>query len=302
VATNFNMDQDLGRYIEDANRYDYLTAEEELAFARDWHERGDRKALDRLVGAHLRLVLKTARSFRGYGLPVADLVAEGNVGLMQAAEKFDPGKGFRFATYAQWWIRAAIQEYVLHNWSLVKIGTTAGQKKLFFNLRRLRAQLDEVEAGDLSDEAAESIARTLDVRKSEVVEMSRRLGADRSLNARIGEEEDSEWLDLLADDRANQEVQFADRQERVVNEGWLRESLDVLNDRERRILEARRLTDDPRTLEELSQEYDISRERVRQIEAKAFEKIRKAVLGKARDAQARAQARIEAANQNRIAA
>jgi RNA polymerase sigma-32 factor len=296
------MDQDLGRYIEDANRYDYLTAEEELALARDWHDRGDRKALDRLVGAHLRLVVKTARSFRGYGLPVADLVAEGNVGLMQAAEKFDPDKGFRFATYAQWWIRAAIQEYVLHNWSLVKIGTTAGQKKLFFNLRRLRAQLDEVEAVDLSDEAVESIARTLDVRKSEVVEMSRRLGADRSLNARIGEEEDSEWLDLLADDRASQETQFADRQERAVNENWLRESLGVLNDRERRILEARRLTDDPRTLEELSQEYEISRERVRQIEAKAFEKVRKAVLGKARDAQARSQARIEAANQNRIAA
>jgi RNA polymerase sigma-32 factor len=296
------MDQDLGRYIEDANRYDYLTAEEELALARDWHDRGDRKALDRLVGAHLRLVVKTARSFRGYGLPVADLVAEGNVGLMQAAEKFDPDKGFRFATYAQWWIRAAIQEYVLHNWSLVKIGTTAGQKKLFFNLRRLRAQLDEVEAVDLSDEAVESIARTLDVRKSEVVEMSRRLGADRSLNARIGEEADSEGLDLLADDRASQETQFADRQERAVNENWLRESLGVLNDRERRILEARRLTDDPRTLEELSQEYEISRERVRQIEAKAFEKVRKAVLGKARDAQARSQARIEAANQNRIAA
>ncbi|HSK41831.1 MAG TPA: RNA polymerase factor sigma-32, partial [Arenibaculum sp.] len=285
-----------------AARYRFLTLEEEQELARRWRDAGDERALDKLVGAHLRLALKTARGFRGYGLPLADLVAEANVGLMQAASKFDPDKGFRFATYAQWWIRAAIQEYVLHNWSLVKIGTTAGQKKLFFNLRRLKAQLDEMEGGDLSNETVDAIAGNLDVTRAEVIEMNRRLGSDRSLNARIGEEEDSEWQDLLADERPDQETLVADRQETGIARDWLRDGLDVLNERERRIFEARRLNEDPLTLEELSREYDISRERVRQIEGRAFEKVRKAVLNKARDAQARTADRLAAANQNRIAA
>jgi RNA polymerase sigma-32 factor len=299
---HFDNDQGLDRFVERAGRYQFLSAEEEQLLARAWRDDGDRAALDRLVGSHLRLVLKTARGFRGYGLPLADLVAEGNVGLMQAAEKFDPDKGFRFSTYAQWWIRAAIQEYVLHNWSLVKIGTTAAQKKLFFNLRRMKARLEELEGGDLSAATVTTIATELNVPEAEVVEMNRRLGADRSLNARLGEEEDAEWQDLLADERPDQESFVADRQERTRSLGWLRDSMHVLNDRERDILEARRLNDDPLTLEELSRRHAISRERVRQIENRAFEKVRKAVLGLMREDQARVQAGRVAANQNRLAA
>jgi RNA polymerase sigma-32 factor len=299
---HFDNDQGLDRFVERAGRYEFLSAEEEQTLARAWRDDGDRSALDRLVGSHLRLVLKTARGFRGYGLPLADLVAEGNVGLMQAAEKFDPDKGFRFSTYAQWWIRAAIQEYVLHNWSLVKIGTTAAQKKLFFNLRRMKARLEELEGGDLSAATVTTIATELNVPEAEVVEMNRRLGIDRSLNARLGEEEDAEWQDLLADERPDQESFVADREERTRSLAWLRDSMHVLNARERDILEARRLNDDPLTLEELSHRHAISRERVRQIENRAFEKVRKAVLGMMRDDQARVQARRIAANQNRLAA
>ncbi|BAI75129.1 RNA polymerase sigma-32 factor (plasmid) [Azospirillum sp. B510] len=272
-------------YLQDARKYQYLTPELELELAARWHDHQDPAALDRLVGSHLRLVVKMARGYLGYGLPLADLVAEGNVGLMQAAQKFDPGKGFRFATYASWWVRAAIQEYVLHNWSLVKIGTTAGQKKLFFSLRRLKARMQELDSGDLSPEAVESIATELNVSKAEVVEMNRRLGNDRSLNVGLSEDGDAEWQDLLADDRPDQETVLADSEERRRRQQFLKLGLGVLDDRERRILVARRLRDEPLTLEELSQTFQVSRERVRQLEVRAFEKLQKAVIATARTEQ-----------------
>ncbi|WP_082109390.1 RNA polymerase sigma factor RpoH [Azospirillum thiophilum] len=276
-------------YLQDARKYQYLTAEQELDLAVRWHERQDPSALDKLVGSHLRLVVKLARGYLGYGLPLSDLVAEGNVGVMQAAQKFDPGRGFRFATYASWWVRAAIQEYVLHNWSLVKIGTTAGQKKLFFSLRRLKARMQELESGDLSPEAVEAIATELNVSKAEVVEMNRRLGNDRSLNVGLSEDGDGEWLDLLADEGPNQETTLADAEERRRRQQFLKLGLGVLDDRERRILVARRLRDEPLTLEELSQQFHVSRERVRQLEVRAFEKLQKAVIANARTAQLPAQ-------------
>ncbi|AWU96537.1 RNA polymerase sigma factor RpoH (plasmid) [Azospirillum ramasamyi] len=273
-------------YLQDARKYQYLTAEQEHELSVRWHDRQDPAALDQLVGSHLRLVVKMARGYLGYGLPLADLVAEGNVGVMQAAQKFDPSKGFRFATYASWWVRAAIQEYVLHNWSLVKIGTTAGQKKLFFSLRRLKARMQELESGDLSPEAVESIATELNVSKAEVVEMNRRLGNDRSLNVGLSEDGDAEWQDLLADDRPDQEATLADSEERSRRQQFLKLGLGVLDDRERQILVARRLRDEPLTLEELSQTFRVSRERVRQLEVRAFEKLQKAVIANARTEQA----------------
>jgi len=273
-------------FLKETRKYDYLTPEQERDFAIRWRERQDRRALDKLIGSHLRLVFKMARGYQGYGLPLSDLIAEGNVGVMQAAQKFDPDKGFRFATYASWWIRAAIQEYVLHNWSLVKIGTTAAQKKLFFSLRRLKAQLQDAEngtfGGDLSPEAVESIATTLDVSQADVVEMNRRLGTDRSLNATLAEDGDSEWLDLLADEGPDQEAILAGAQERKRRQQFLKLGLGVLDDRERQILVARRLRDEPLTLEELSQHFHVSRERVRQLEVRAFEKVQKAVMAQAR--------------------
>lgn len=272
-------------YLQDARKYQYLTPEQELDLAVRWHDHQDPAALDKLVGSHLRLVVKMARGYLGYGLPLSDLVAEGNVGVMQAAQKFDPAKGFRFATYASWWVRAAIQEYVLHNWSLVKIGTTAGQKKLFFSLRRLKARMQELESGDLSPEAVESIATELNVSKAEVVEMNRRLGNDRSLNVGLSEEGDAEWQDLLADERPDQETTLADSEERRRRQQFLKLGLGVLDDRERQILVARRLRDEPLTLEELSQTFHVSRERVRQLEVRAFEKLQKAVIATARTEQ-----------------
>ncbi|MBP2300890.1 RNA polymerase sigma factor RpoH [Azospirillum picis] len=272
-------------YLQDARKYEYLTPEQERDLAVRWRERQDRAALDKLVGSHLRLVFKMARGYQGYGLPLADLVAEGNVGLMQAAQKFEPEKGFRFATYAGWWVRAAIQEYVLHNWSLVKIGTTAAQKKLFFSLRRLKARMQDLENGDLTPEAVESIATELSVPRTEVVEMNRRLGLDRSLNTALGEEGDSEWQDLLADDRPDQETTLAGAQERQQRQQFLKLGLGVLDDRERQILVARRLREEPLTLEELSQHFHVSRERVRQLEVRAFEKLQKAVVASAREQQ-----------------
>ncbi|MFS2014344.1 RNA polymerase sigma factor RpoH [Azospirillum sp. CT11-132] len=272
-------------YLQDARKYQYLTPEQELDLAVRWHDHQDPAALDKLIGSHLRLVVKMARGYLGYGLPLADLVAEGNVGVMQAAQKFDPAKGFRFATYASWWVRAAIQEYVLHNWSLVKIGTTAGQKKLFFSLRRLKARMQELESGDLSPEAVESIATELNVSKAEVVEMNRRLGNDRSLNVGLSEEGDAEWQDLLADERPDQETTLADSEERRRRQQFLKLGLGVLDDRERQILVARRLRDEPLTLEELSQTFHVSRERVRQLEVRAFEKLQKAVIATARTEQ-----------------
>ena len=282
-------------YLQESRKYDYLTPEQERDLAIRWRDHQDRRALDTLVGSHLRLVFKMARGYQGYGLPRSDLIAEGNVGVMQAAQKFDPDKGFRFATYASWWIRAAIQEYVLHNWSLVKIGTTAAQKKLFFSLRRLKAQLqdrqDGSSGGDLSPEAVESIATELNVPQAEVVEMNRRLGMDRSLNATLAEEGDSEWLDLLADERPDQETVLAGAEERKRRQQFLKLGLGVLDDRERQILVARRLRDEPLTLEELSQHFHVSRERVRQLEVRAFEKIQKAVMASAREQQIAAAAK-----------
>jgi len=273
------LESSLVRFVEEAKRYPMLSPEREQKIAYAWRDRGDRQALDELIGSHLRLVVKLARGFAGYGLPLADLVAEGNVGLMQAAEKFDPDRGFRFATYAMWWIRAAIQEYILHSWSLVKIGTTAAQKKLFFNLRRLKARLQEFEQGDLLPETVASIAKDLDVPESEVVEMNRRLsGPDNSLNAMMGGEADSEWLELLPDERPSQELLIGDLEEGRRRRDLLGAALKKLNPREREIVVERRLKDEPATLEELSHRYAVSRERIRQIEVRAVEKLQKAVV------------------------
>jgi RNA polymerase sigma-32 factor len=272
----------MGRYLEEAKRFPMLTAEQEHEFALAWHDQHDENALRQLTGSHLRLVIKIARGFSGYGLPLSDLIAEGNVGLMQAARKFDPDRGFRFATYAIWWIRASIQEYILHNWSMVKMGTTAAQKKLFFNLRRLKGKMEELEQGDLSPETVATIADELDVPKTEVVEMNRRLSmGDSSLNAAINTEGDTDWLDLLSDDRPNQESIIVEADELALRRRLLGQALEKLNDRERQILLERRLTDEPATLEVLGERYDVSRERIRQIEARAFEKLQKAVLNAA---------------------
>ncbi len=275
-------DTGLSRYLEEAKRFPMLDAERERELAIAWHDRGDEEALRQLVGSHLRLVIKTARSYGGYGLPISELISEGNVGLMQAAKKFDPERGFRFATYAMWWIRAAMQEYILHSWSLVKMGTTAAQKKLFFNLRRLKAQLHEVEQGDLSPETVATIAAELDVPETEVVEMNRRLsGSDSSLNRMIGEDSDGEWIELLADTRPDQETRIVEGDELAMRRDLLKQAFGKLNERERRILLERRLRDEPLTLEALSQEFDVSRERIRQIEVRAFEKLKKGVINAA---------------------
>jgi RNA polymerase sigma-32 factor len=277
---NHKLDTTLVRFVEEAKRFPMLSPEREQELAHAWRDNGDRDALKHLVGSHLRLVVKIARGFNGYGLPLADLVAEGNVGLMQAAEKFDPERGFRFATYAMWWIRAAIQEYILHSWSLVKMGTTAAQKKLFFNLRKLKGQMAELDQGDLSPEAVTKIATELDVPENEVIEMNRRLsGADNSLNAVMGSsaESDSEWLDMLPDEGPSQETIVGDRKELQQRREMLDVALKKLNPRERDIIFERRLKDEPSTLEELSHRYAVSRERIRQIEVRAFEKLQRAM-------------------------
>jgi RNA polymerase sigma-32 factor len=274
------LDTTLVRFVEEAKRYPMLSPEREQELAHAWRDRQDRAALTQLVGSHLRLVVKIARGFTGYGLALSDLVAEGNVGLMQAAEKFDPSRGFRFATYAMWWIRASIQEYILHSWSLVKMGTTAAQKKLFFNLRRLKGQMDELEQGDLLPETVTKIATELDVAESEVVEMNRRLaGADNSLNAMMGStpDSDSEWLDMLPDESPSQETLLGERKELQQRRALLDVALKKLNPRERDIIFERRLKDEPSTLEELSHRYAVSRERIRQIEVRAFEKLQRAM-------------------------
>jgi len=271
-------DPTLARFVAEAKRYPMLTLAKERELASAWRDRRDRVALDRLVGSHLLFVVKVARGFAGYGLPLADLVGEGNIGLLQAADKFDPERGFRFATYAVWWIRAAIQEYILHFWSLVKIGTTAAQKKLFFNLRRLKAQLQELEQGDLSPESVTAIATDLNVPEVEVIEMNRRLsGADNSLNAVVSGDSDSEWLELLPDEQPTQEAQVADLQEARRRRELLSEGLKKLDPRERVIVVERHLNDEPATLEELSYRYAVSRERIRQIEVRAVGKLHKAI-------------------------
>jgi RNA polymerase sigma-32 factor len=273
-----HKDNTLTHYLAETKRFPMLAPHEERELAIAWRDRRDAGALRRLVGSHLRLVIKIARGFSGYGLPVADLIAEGNVGLMQAAEKFDPDRGFRFATYAMWWIRAAIQEYILHSWSLVKMGTTAAQKKLFFNLRKLKGQLQAIDDGDLSPEHVKKIATELEVPEADVISMNRRLSApDHSLNAPLRADSEGEWQDWLVDERETQETRLGERQELGLRRDLLQKAMQHLNEREKNILVERRIKDNPTTLEELSQKYGISRERVRQIEVRAFEKLQKAI-------------------------
>ncbi|HVY59174.1 MAG TPA: RNA polymerase sigma factor RpoH [Xanthobacteraceae bacterium] len=268
----------LSRYLEEIRRFPMLEPQEEYMLAKSWREHGDRDAAHRLVTSHLRLVAKIAMGYRGYGLPISEVISEGNVGLMQAVKRFEPEKGFRLATYAMWWIKAAIQEYILRSWSLVKMGTTANQKKLFFNLRKAKSKISALDEGDLRPDQVKTIAKRLGVNEQDVIDMNRRLGGDASLNAPIREEGDSgEWQDWLVDEHDDQETTLAASEELDNRRKALGEALSVLNDRERRIFEARRLAEDPITLEELAEEFGVSRERVRQIEVRAFEKVQKAV-------------------------
>jgi RNA polymerase sigma-32 factor len=271
----------LTRYLEEIRRFPMLEPQEEFMLAKSWREHGDRDAAHKLVTSHLRLVAKIAMGYRGYGLPISEVVSEGNVGLMQAVKRFEPDKGFRLATYAMWWIKASIQEYILRSWSLVKMGTTANQKKLFFNLRKAKSKISALQEGDLRPDQVQIIAKRLGVTTQDVIDMNRRLGGDASLNAPIREDGDSgEWQDWLADDSESQETVMAAHEELDNRRKALSSALGVLNDRERRIFEARRLADDPVTLEELAEEFGVSRERVRQIEVRAFEKVQKAVKNK----------------------
>jgi RNA polymerase sigma-32 factor len=273
----------LGRYLDEIRRFPMLEPREEYMLAKRWREHGDRVAAHKLVTSHLRLVAKIAMGYRGYGLPIAEVISEGNVGLMQAVKRFEPEKGFRLATYAMWWIKAAIQEYILRSWSLVKMGTTANQKKLFFNLRKAKSRISALDEGDMRPDQVKLIAKRLGVTEQDVIDMNRRLSGDASLNAPIREDGDSgEWQDWLMDDRDSQEATLVASEELDNRRAALSDALEVLNDRERRIFEARRLTDEPVTLEDLAVEFGVSRERVRQIEVRAFEKVQKAV--KNRDA------------------
>jgi len=268
----------LSRYLEEIRRFPMLEPQEEYMLAKSWREHGDRDAAHKLVTSHLRLVAKIAMGYRGYGLPISEVISEGNVGLMQAVKRFEPEKGFRLATYAMWWIKAAIQEYILRSWSLVKMGTTANQKKLFFNLRKAKSRISALEEGDLRPDQVKLIAKRLGVTEQDVVDMNRRLGGDASLNTPIREDGDAgEWQDWLVDDKASQESTLADTEELDNRKKALTDALTVLNDRERRIFEARRLAEEPITLEDLAAEFQVSRERVRQIEVRAFEKVQKAV-------------------------
>tara|TARA_A100001015_G_C15006182_1_gene720754 strand:+ start:1072 stop:1965 length:894 start_codon:yes stop_codon:yes gene_type:complete len=269
----------LSVYLAQIKKFPMLDAEEEYMLAKNWKESGNLKSAHKLVTSHLRLVAKIAMGYRGYGLPVNELISEGNIGLMQAVKKFDPDKGFRLATYAMWWIKASIQEYVLRSWSLVKMGTTTAQKKLFFNLKKLKNQIAPEQEGDLRDEHVEEISKRLDVDSKEVVNMNRRLmGHEKSLNDPIKSGETDEWQDWLVDDSLDQELIVSQKQEFDDKKDLLYSSIKILNDREKEIIEARRLSENPRTLEELSKKYKISRERVRQIETKAFEKLQKSMI------------------------
>lgn len=279
AVLNIGPEGNLSQYFRDIHKFPMLTFQEEQSLARRWRDARDRDAAHRLIASHLRLVAKIAMGYRGYGLPVGELISEGNIGMIRAVERFDPDRGFRLASYAMWWIRAAIQEYVLHSWSLVKMGTTSAQKKLFFNLRRLKGQMQAIDDGDLQPEQVATIARTLKVAEHEVVSMNSRLSAaDYSLNAPMGHDSDAvEWQDSLVDGSEDQETTIANREELQGRRALLPSALKLLNERERCILVARRLQDEPATLEDLSLKYDISRERVRQIEARAFEKLQRAV-------------------------
>ncbi|MGI4975484.1 MAG: RNA polymerase sigma factor RpoH [Janthinobacterium lividum] len=278
AVINVAPEGNLSRYLQEIRKFPMLTPEEELSLSRAWRDDENTEAAHKLVTSHLRLVAKIAMGYRGYGLPVGELISEGNVGMMQAVKRFDPDRGFRLATYAMWWIRAAIQEYILHSWSLVKMGTTAAQKKLFFNLRRLKGQMQAIEDGDLKPEQVTKIATMLAVPEQDVVNMNRRLAApDHSLNAPVRADSEGEWQDWLVDDGEGQESELAEREELTGRKALLGDALKTLNERERHILIERRLKDNATTLEELSQQYGISRERVRQIEVRAFEKLQKSM-------------------------
>ncbi len=286
-TTNYNLpalsnEGGLSAYLAQIKKFPMLDAEEEYLLAKNWRNTGNIKAAEKLVTSHLRLVAKIAMGYKGYGLPVSEMISEGNIGLMQAVKKFKPEKGFRLATYAMWWIKASIQEYILRSWSLVKIGTTTAQKKLFFNLRKIKNQISPRSEGDLKNEHVKEIADKLDVSEDEVVSMNRRLaGKEFSLNAPINEDGD-EWQDWLVDKELDQDLKFAQKQEMEQRKDLLQDSIKILNDREKEILYSRRLTDEPRTLEDLSKKFKISRERIRQIENKAFEKLQKHMLNSAK--------------------
>ena len=271
----------LSRYLQEIRKFPMLEASQEYMLAKAWKDHEDTDAAHQMVTSHLRLVAKIAMGYRGYGLPVAELISEGNVGMMQAVKRFEPEKGFRLSTYAMWWIRAAIQEYILRTWSLVKMGTTAAQKKLFFNLRKIKGQIEAIDEGDMTAEQVKTISTKLSVSEEEVINMNRRLTApDHSLNAPMRAESEGEWMDWLEDDTPNQETIFADNEELQSRRVMLGQAMECLNEREQHILTERRLKDEPKTLEDLSQHYSISRERVRQIEVRAFEKLQRAMKAK----------------------
>ena len=273
----------LSKYLAQIKKFPMLSAEEEYMLAKSWQNRGDLKSAQKLVTSHLRLVAKMAMGYRGYGLPVSELVSEGNIGLMKAVKKFDPEKGFRLATYAMWWIKASMQEYILRSWSLVKMGTTTAQKKLFFNLKKLKNQLSISTSGDLKPEHVDEISKKLNVKKEEVVSMNRRLyGKEKSLNAPIKNEDGTEWQDWIVDNNLDQELKFSQEQEFNQRKKLMNDSIEILNPREKEILVARRLSENVATLEELSKKHKVSRERIRQIETKAFEKLQKAMLNTAK--------------------
>ncbi|HEX3992162.1 MAG TPA: RNA polymerase sigma factor RpoH [Acetobacteraceae bacterium] len=299
---NITPERRLSRYLQEIGKFGVLTPQEELLLARRWRDTQDIEAAHRLVTSHLRLVAKIAMGYRGYGLPVSELISEGNTGMVQAVKRFDPERGFRLATYAIWWIRAAIQEYVLHSWSLVKMGTTSAQKKLFFNLRGLKGQMQAIDGGDLQPEQVARIADMLDVPENDVVSMNRRLATpDHSLNAPLFLDSEGEWQDWLVDDSENQETSLVEQEELSGRKTLLAGALKVLNERERHIINERRLKDNPATLEELSEHYHISRERVRQIEVRAFEKLQKAMKAEIAE-RARSRSQISGPTQTRRAA
>src|SRR5579885_1186950 len=283
----FSTEGGLSHYLAEIRKFPMLEPQEEYMLGKRWREHGDSDAAHKLITSHLRLVAKIAMGYRGYGLPIGEVISEGNVGLMQAVKRFEPDKGFRLATYAMWWIRASIQEYILRSWSLVKLGTTAAQKRLFFNLRKAKSQISALEEGDLRPEQVKSIANRFGVTEKEVIDMNRRLGGDASLNApiRASENESGEWQDWLVDEHLDQESQLAETEELENRKRALGQALDVLNDRERRIFEARRLSENQVTLEELAEEFGVSRERVRQIEVRAFEKVQQAVVSRVKAAE-----------------
>jgi RNA polymerase sigma-32 factor len=282
----FSTEGGLSHYLSEIRKFPMLEPQQEYMLGKRWREHGDSDAAHKLITSHLRLVAKIAMGYRGYGLPIGEVISEGNVGLMQAVKRFDPDKGFRLATYAMWWIRASIQEYILRSWSLVKLGTTAAQKRLFFNLRKVKSQISALEEGDLRPDQVKTIATRLGVSEKDVIDMNRRLGGDASLNAPIrAENESGEWQDWLVDEHLDQETQLAQSEELDNRKRALGQALDVLNDRERKIFEARRLSENPVTLEELAAEFGVSRERVRQIEVRAFEKVQAAVVSRIKAAE-----------------